>query len=109
MVSAQEYFEMVEAHRKLIFYSQLEKCEFALYSSAKYLGTGSDTGDTGHFEVELEEYPLQELTSELTRLGYTNIEFSTEKCYSYGMLGVLSFDVPQLTEKQASASDKDTL
>ena len=106
MVSAQEYFEMVEAHRKLIFYSQLEKCEFALYSSAKYLDPEIDTG---HFEVELEEYPLQELISELTKLGYTNIKFSTEKRYSYGMVGTLSFDVPQLTEKQASASDKDTL
>ena len=105
MVSAQEYFEMVEAHRKLIFHSQLEKCEFALYSSGKYLDPEIDTG---HFEVELEEYPLQEVISELSKLGYTNIDFS-ENHYSVGMIGTLSFDVPQLTEKQASSSDKDTL
>ncbi len=107
MVSAQEYYEMFQARRKLILCNQMESCEYILYSKLEHFD--SDV-QTGHFKVELEDQPLPELIAELTRLGYTNIKFSTEeKRYLDGMVGVLSFDVPQLIEKQVSASNKDTL
>lgn len=106
MISAQEYYEMVKSRRKLIFCLQMQHCEFAIYTALECFDSEIETG---HFEVELETHPVPELISELSRLGYTNIHFSTEKVHSYGMIGILSFEVPQLANNQAHSFNKNTL